>query len=45
MNPRGTDLVLLAEDVGRSFPLDCLEMQYYRAIANSPDTCIASAAA
>lgn len=32
LNPRGTDLVLLAEDAGRTVGLDCLEMQYYRAI-------------
>jgi hypothetical protein len=32
LNPRGTDLILLAEDARRTIPLDCLEMQYYRAI-------------
>ena len=37
LNPRGTDLVLLAEDKDRSIPLDCLEMQYYRAIATNPE--------
>jgi len=34
LNPRGTDLVLLAEDANRTITLDCLEMQYYRAITN-----------
>lgn len=34
LNPRGTDLVLLAEDASRAISLDCLEMQYYRAIVN-----------
>lgn len=33
LNPSGTDLVLLAEDAGRTMPLDVLEMQYYRAVA------------
>jgi integrative and conjugative element protein (TIGR02256 family) len=32
LNPRGTDLVVLAEDATRTIPLDCLEMQYYRSI-------------
>jgi len=31
-NPRGTDLVCLSEDRTRATTLDCLEMQYYRAI-------------
>lgn len=35
LNPRGTDLVLLAEDKGRTIGLDCLEMQYYRAICQN----------
>lgn len=34
LNPRGTDLVLLAEDRDRVTPLDVLEMQYYRAISS-----------
>lgn len=34
LNPRGTDLVLLAEGAHREVPLDCLEMQYYRAIVS-----------
>jgi proteasome lid subunit RPN8/RPN11 len=34
LNPRGTDLVLLSEDTQRSISLDCLELQYYRAVAN-----------
>lgn len=34
LNPTGKDLVLLAEDKERLFPLDSLEMQYYRAIVN-----------
>lgn len=33
LSPTGEDLVLLAEDRGRSIPLDSLEMQYYRALA------------
>lgn len=33
LNPRGNDLVLLAEDSAKAVPLDCLEMQYYREIA------------
>lgn len=37
LNPRGTDLVLLTEDKDRGIPLDCLEMQYYRAIATNPE--------
>ncbi len=32
LNPTGTDVVLLAEDVARAIPLDVVEMQYYRAI-------------
>lgn len=36
LNPRGTELVLLAEDSERSIRLDCLEMQYYRALINVP---------
>jgi hypothetical protein len=36
LNPRGTDLVLLAEGAGRAVPLDCLEMQYYRAVLREP---------
>jgi integrative and conjugative element protein (TIGR02256 family) len=30
LNPRGSDLVVIAEDSAREFPLDSLEMQYYR---------------
>jgi proteasome lid subunit RPN8/RPN11 len=33
LNPTGTDLVLLSEDADRSISLDCVEMQYYRAVA------------
>lgn len=33
LNPSGTDLTLLSEDVDRATPLDLLEMQYYRAVA------------
>ncbi|MBE0556967.1 MAG: ThiF family adenylyltransferase, partial [Proteobacteria bacterium] len=36
MNPIGTDLVMLAEDDKRSITLDCLEMQYYRYIIQTP---------
>jgi hypothetical protein len=33
--PSGRALVLLAEDKSRTMPLDALEMQYYRAVANN----------
>ncbi len=33
LNPSGTDLVILAEDAKRRFPLAWLEMEYYRYIA------------
>lgn len=33
LSPDGTHLTLLAEDTGRSTPLDALEMQHYRAVA------------
>ncbi len=33
LNPSGTDLVLLTEDVGRAVKLDALEAQYYRTVA------------
>lgn len=36
LNPSGTDLVVLAEDSGRTTPLDVLEAQYYRAAASHP---------
>ena len=32
LNPRGCDLVCLSEDGTRATTLDCLEMQYYRAV-------------
>lgn len=32
LNPAGSDLVMLAEDSSRKYPLDTLEMQYYRAL-------------
>jgi hypothetical protein len=32
LNPRGSDLVCLGEDSGRTSTLDSLELQYYRAI-------------
>ncbi len=35
LTPSGRALVLLAEDKGRSVPLDALEMQYYRSVANN----------
>jgi proteasome lid subunit RPN8/RPN11 len=35
-NPQGTDLVLLCEDQARQYPIDALEMQYYRAIIAQP---------
>ena len=34
LTPSGADLVILAEDEARRFPLDALEMQYYRALLN-----------
>lgn len=34
LNPRGTDLVILAEDINRTVSLDYLEMQYYRLLMN-----------
>ncbi len=37
LNPTGSDLVVLAEDAERNIPLDCLEMQYYRAAAARDD--------
>jgi len=33
LNPSGTDLVILAEDTKREFPLAWLEMDYYRCVA------------
>lgn len=33
LNPQGTDLVVLAEDLSRKMTLDTLEVQYYRAAA------------
>lgn len=35
LTPTGNDLVMLAEDENRSFMLDALEMQYYRAILSN----------
>ena len=32
LNPKGRDAVMLMEDARRSFPLDALESQYYRAV-------------
>jgi integrative and conjugative element protein (TIGR02256 family) len=37
LNPTGTDLVMLAEDEERQISLDCLELQYYRAVACQPE--------
>jgi Prokaryotic homologs of the JAB domain len=34
LNPSGSDLVILAEDIERKIPLDVLEMQYYRQLIN-----------
>lgn len=34
LNPRGTDLAILAEDAARTVPLDAIEMQYYRALVH-----------
>ena len=37
LNPSGSDLVAIAEDKGRTQRLDLLEMQYYAAIARTPE--------
>lgn len=37
LNSDASDLVLLAEDAERRFPLDCLEMQYYREVITRPE--------
>jgi hypothetical protein len=37
LNSDATDVVVLAEDRERTIPLDCLEMQYYRAIVSQPE--------
>lgn len=37
LNSDATDVVILAEDRERKIPLDCLEMQYYRAILSAPE--------
>jgi hypothetical protein len=37
LNSDASDLVLLAEDAERQFPLDCLELQYYREIITRPE--------
>ena len=34
LNPEGTDVTVLAEDIGRKTTLDSLEMQYYRHLIN-----------
>jgi integrative and conjugative element protein (TIGR02256 family) len=34
LNPSGTDLVVLAEDEARKYPLVWIEMEYYRLLAN-----------
>jgi proteasome lid subunit RPN8/RPN11 len=36
LNPSGTDIVLLAEDLSRQTTLDFLEMQYYRSLIHEP---------
>jgi len=36
MNPIGNDSVILVEDSARKYPLDYLEMQYYRFLYNTP---------
>lgn len=36
LNPKGTDLVMLAEDQSRETPVDYLEMIYYRHLINTP---------
>lgn len=37
MNPVGNDSVILVEDTARKFPLDFLEMQYYRFLVETPE--------
>jgi integrative and conjugative element protein (TIGR02256 family) len=37
LNPSGTDIIILAEDIKREITLDCLEMQYYRLLYHEPD--------
>jgi len=37
LTPSGADLIVLAEDVGRRFTLDAIEMQYYRALLHHPE--------
>ena len=37
LNPSGTALTLLSEDIARSVPLDLLEMQHYRALVSEPE--------
>ena len=37
LNPSGTALTLLSEDIARSVSLDLLEMQHYRALVSDPD--------
>ena len=37
LNSDATDVVVLAEDRERKVPLDCLEMQYYRAVVSQPE--------
>jgi len=37
LNPSGDSFVLLAEDSKREITLDCIEIQYYRALINEPE--------
>jgi len=37
LNPSGSDLVIIAEDAARKFPLDSLEMQYYRTLLHDTE--------
>ena len=37
LNPMGSDLIILAEDLKRTQTLDVIEMQYYKHLLNSPD--------
>jgi hypothetical protein len=37
VTPSGLDLVLITEDKSRKYPLDALEMQYYRATLNAAE--------
>ena len=37
LNPAGSDLIMLSEDIKAHYPLDILEIQYYKEILVNPD--------